>query len=42
MPSDDKGRNVLSLLRLDGFKVESPTLFDGIATKMRLVRQVQE
>ncbi len=42
MPSDDKGRNVLSLLRLDGFRVEPTTLFDGIATKMRLVRQVQE
>ena len=42
MPSDAKGRNVLSLLRLDGFKVEPPTLFDGIAAKMRLVRQVQE
>ena len=42
MPSDAKGRNVLSLLRLDGFKVEPPTLFDGIAAKMRLVREVQE
>ena len=38
MASDARGRSVLSMLRLDGFKVEPPELFDGIASKMRLVR----
>ncbi len=42
MQNDDKGRSVLSLLRLDGFKVEPPELFDDIAAKMRLVRQEHE
>jgi phosphonate transport system substrate-binding protein len=42
MPSDAHGRRVLALLRLDGFSVEQPELFDGIAAKMKLVRGVAE
>jgi phosphonate transport system substrate-binding protein len=42
MPSDAHGRRVLGLLRLDGFSVEQPELFDGIAAKMKLVRGVAE
>jgi phosphonate transport system substrate-binding protein len=38
MPSDAHGRRVLGLLRLDGFSVEQPDLFDSIAAKMKLVR----
>ena len=38
MTSEPRGRRVLSMLRLDGFKVEPPELFDGIAAKMQLVR----
>jgi phosphonate transport system substrate-binding protein len=38
MPADANGRAVLTMLRLDGFSVEQPELFDGIAAKMRLVR----
>ena len=40
MPSDRRGREVLAMLRLDGFSNESPELFDGIAHKMNLVRGV--
>jgi phosphonate transport system substrate-binding protein len=40
MNADAKGRHVLAMLRLDGFSVEEPQLFDGIARKMRLVRSV--
>lgn len=40
MPSDAHGRSVLAMLRLDGFSVEEPALFDGIAAKMRLVRRM--
>jgi phosphonate transport system substrate-binding protein len=42
MPADAHGRRVLSLLRLDGFSVEQPELFDSIAAKMRLVRRIAE
>jgi phosphonate transport system substrate-binding protein len=42
MPSDPHGRQVLAMLRLDGFKAETPELFDGIDVKMRLVRRMQE
>jgi phosphonate transport system substrate-binding protein len=42
MPSVAHGRRVLGLLRLDGFSVERPELFDGIAAKMRVVRGVAE
>jgi phosphonate transport system substrate-binding protein len=42
MPSDAHGRRVLNLLRLDGFSVEEPELFDSIAAKMRLVRRMAE
>ena len=42
MQSDTRGRAVLSLLRLDGFRVEEPELFDGIARRMRRVRGVPE
>jgi phosphonate transport system substrate-binding protein len=38
MSSSDAGREVLALLRLDGFRIETPELFDGIAQKMRKVR----
>jgi phosphonate transport system substrate-binding protein len=42
MASDAQGRVVLSMLRLDGFSVEQPELFDGIAAKMKLVRGAPE
>lgn len=38
MGEDPAGRDVLSLLRLDGFTPGSPRLFDGIAQKYELVR----
>jgi phosphonate transport system substrate-binding protein len=38
MPNDPHGKAVLAMLRLDGFSVERPELFAGIAAKMRLVR----
>ena len=38
MSGDEHGKRVLGMLRLDGFSVEEPSLFDGIAAKMRLVR----
>lgn len=41
MATDPRGREVLSLLRLDGFKVEPPEHFDGIAAKMQIVRGTQ-
>lgn len=37
MGSDDSGREVLSMLRLDGFTTGEPALFDAIAEKARLV-----
>lgn len=40
MPHDPRGRAVLAMLRLDGFRDERPELFDGIANKMQLVRGV--
>jgi phosphonate transport system substrate-binding protein len=40
MPNDQRGRDVLAMLRLDGFSNEPPELFDGIARKMDLVRGV--
>lgn len=40
MPSDPRGRAVLAMLRLDGFRDEPPELFDGIASKMQLARGV--
>lgn len=40
MPHNPRGRAVLAMLRLDGFSNEPPTLFDGIARKMDLVRRV--
>ncbi len=39
MPNDPDGRKVLELLRLDGFQVTPPSLFDSIAAKVELVRQ---
>lgn len=36
---DPEGSKVLDLLRLDGFVVTQPSLFDTIAAKMNLVRQ---
>ncbi|ODT20576.1 MAG: phosphonate ABC transporter substrate-binding protein [Hyphomicrobium sp. SCN 65-11] len=38
MPTDQTGRSVLSLLRLDGFATGDPALFDGIASRVELVR----
>lgn len=38
MSADPDGRDVLRLLRLDGFSQELPSLFDGIAAKLELVR----
>jgi phosphonate transport system substrate-binding protein len=40
MSEDVEGREVLSLLRLDGFAEEPSTLYDSIAEKMRLVRSI--
>ncbi|WP_322517558.1 PhnD/SsuA/transferrin family substrate-binding protein [Rhodopseudomonas palustris] len=37
MSDDDEGRTVLHLLRLDGFSMEDPALFDSIASKAALV-----
>lgn len=42
MPSDAHGKRVLGMLRLDGFSVEQPELFDAIAAKMKLVRGAAE
>jgi phosphonate transport system substrate-binding protein len=38
MPGDETGRNVLALLRLDGFARGEPSLFDSIAARVDLVR----
>jgi phosphonate transport system substrate-binding protein len=38
MKDDDEGRNVLHLLRLDGFSDEPESVFDQIAAKMMLIR----
>jgi len=38
MPLDAVGRDVLSLLRLDGFAKGEPSLFDSIARQVELVR----
>jgi phosphonate transport system substrate-binding protein len=40
MASDPEGHRVLELLRLDGFTVSEPSLFDAIAAKMVYVRGV--
>jgi len=42
MPADADGRRVLGILRLGGFSVEKPELFDGIAATMKLVRGAGE
>lgn len=42
MGDDPAGRDVLDLLRLDGFAEEPASLFDPIAVKMRLVRSLQQ
>lgn len=42
MPTDADGKRVLGMLRLDGFSVEQPELFDAIAVKMKLVRGATE
>lgn len=41
MGDDPEGRAVLSMLRLDGFVEEPRSLFDPIASKMRLVRSIE-
>lgn len=38
MAADADGRDVLRLLRLDGFATETPALFDSIAVKVEAVR----
>ena len=38
MPNDPAGRDILGLLKLDGFSVEESSLFDTIAQNMLLVR----
>ncbi|MBN9459527.1 MAG: PhnD/SsuA/transferrin family substrate-binding protein [Bosea sp.] len=38
MPADQTGRDVLALLRLDGFTPGEPALFDSIAARVDLVR----
>lgn len=40
MASDPDGRGVLGLLRLDGFTLAEPMLFDGIARKVAEVRRL--
>jgi phosphonate transport system substrate-binding protein len=40
MDDDEEGRQVLRLLRLDGFADESPSLFDAIAAKMEQLRSL--
>lgn len=42
MANDAQGKRVLAMLRLDGFSVEQPELFDAIAAKMRLVRGAKD
>lgn len=42
MSADEAGKRVLGMLRLDGFSIEQPELFDGIAAKMQLVRRIPE
>jgi len=39
MPEDQEGRKVLEMLRLDGFVVTPPELFDSIAAKVETMRQ---
>ncbi|AWC23670.1 phosphonate ABC transporter substrate-binding protein [Aminobacter sp. DSM 101952] len=39
MANDPEGRKVLEMLRLDGFVVASPELYDTIAAKVDVVRQ---
>lgn len=38
MPQDDEGRDVLHMLRLDGFVAGEPQLFDGVAELLKRVR----
>jgi phosphonate transport system substrate-binding protein len=40
MQADQEGKEVLRLLRLDGFSDEQPSLFDTIAAEMELVRSL--
>jgi phosphonate transport system substrate-binding protein len=40
MRNDDEGKEVLRILRLDGFSDEQPSLFDAIAAEMELVRSL--
>ncbi len=40
MDDDEEGREVLRLLRLDGFADEPPSLFDTIAAKMERLRSL--
>jgi phosphonate transport system substrate-binding protein len=42
MSQEDDGKRVLAMLRLDGFSIENPDLFDGIASRMRLVKGAGE
>jgi phosphonate transport system substrate-binding protein len=38
MTGDEDGRTVLRMLRLDGFSIEAPGLFDSIAAQVEIVR----
>ncbi|RME99646.1 MAG: phosphonate ABC transporter substrate-binding protein, partial [Alphaproteobacteria bacterium] len=38
MDKDPEGRAVLSMLRLDGFEQQGPSVFDAIAEKVALVK----
>lgn len=42
MSADPRGRAVLGLLKLDGFRDEPPELYDGIATRMKQLRGASE
>ena len=42
MSADARGQTVLGLLKLDGFRVEPPELFDGIAARMKRLRGASE
>jgi hypothetical protein len=40
MADDPEGKQVLAMLRLDGFAPEEPALFNSIAQKAALVRSL--
>ena len=40
MGGDEDGRAVLQMLRLDGFTIADPSLFDSIAAEVAIVRGI--